>query len=240
LVPKDEFPAVAIGGEGTNRRLQGAKPGAAMSDMSFLDPFCTSGNSLTTIDRPVTPGVLRTTTGNARLVGRPGAPVTLVLGGICAKADLGWWSEIVGSGLTIDPDLVEPEKIPVPTLVVGFEADPLVRRWLIDELVERLPDARRVQIATRHGHDGFLFETEAIWAVLEGDATPMLAPPPGSASPPQLSRPPFRSDFPAPRLRLRALSFSPHWWLIARLVLFTRPRNRMRRRSDVRCLCRGA
>lgn len=265
-----------------------------MIDSTFLDPFCTSGNSPTPgIDPPVTPGVLRTTTGNTRLIGPAGAPVTLVLGGIAATSKLHWWSHIVGHGLAIDTTrsrvlsldwtiepgatthdqaralitvldalhihrleraigcsyggmvllaaaeiaprrfdelvllgaahrcnpqaaawrwiqreatslggngalaeaieshVVAPEKITVPTHVIGFDSDLLVPGWLLDELAARLPNPRRTTIASECGHDGYLLETAAVSKALRSGRGRRCTPSPERRVPPQTSRPTF-------------------------------------------------
>lgn len=64
---------------------------------------------------------------------------------------------------SLDGFHLEPESIRAPVALVGFDRDQLVPDWLVDELASRLP--RRIvrwRVRTRHGHDGFLKEAEAV------------------------------------------------------------------------------
>lgn len=66
----------------------------------------------------------------------------------------------------LDRHDVAPERVGVPTTVVGFDTDQLVPPWLLDELCERLPRVRRVHIESPYGHDAFLKESAALAPVL--------------------------------------------------------------------------
>ncbi len=66
----------------------------------------------------------------------------------------------------IDRHRVNPECVTTPTTVIGFDSDQLAPPWLLDELVAKLPAAKRVEISTIFGHDGFLKEIDAVARVL--------------------------------------------------------------------------
>ncbi len=78
---------------------------------------------------------------------------------------------------SIDLHRTRPGTLPEHALLISFDTDILVPPWLMDELAARDPDAespaRHLTIPSLFGHDAFLKETEAVSALLRGEARSM-------------------------------------------------------------------
>ncbi len=75
--------------------------------------------------------------------------------------------------LSADCHRVTPERIAVPATLVALQDDAIVPRAQLVELRARFgAPATLVDVASRHGHDAFLLETDAIAAVLASALTP--------------------------------------------------------------------
>lgn len=69
---------------------------------------------------------------------------------------------------SLDLHRVDPAAVLVPTWVVGLASDQLVPPALVRELAAGLPNCLGYrELATEHGHDGFLLEPQAVGALLE-------------------------------------------------------------------------
>lgn len=69
-------------------------------------------------------------------------------------------------GEALDSHCIDPAVIRVPTTLFGATEDQLVPPSLAHEFAALVPDCRRVEISSRHGHDAFLKEEGAVAEVL--------------------------------------------------------------------------
>lgn len=94
--------------------------------------------------------------------------------------------EFLALSASLDRHAVTPERVRVPTTLIGFDTDVLVPTWLVADLAVRLAGpCRHVELATVFGHDGFLKESAALAPVLRHalDSAPLDSVPPDSVAP---------------------------------------------------------